>query len=155
MQYRFPARNRIISALSDAVLVVEAKVNSGSLITAGFALEMGKPVYAVPGAVNDALSLGCHKLIYDGAGIAYSPEVILSEFGLTGGRSDKTGEKNKLGLAEDLNMVYSCLDLRPESLDGIIRKTGLPPGRVSNYLVELELLGLIRENGRHHYERTP
>lgn len=155
MQYRFPERNRIISALSDAVLVVEAKANSGSLITAGFALEMGKPVYAVPGAVNDALSLGCHKLIYDGAGIAYSPEVILSELGLKAGPVDKTGEKNKLGLAEDLNMVYSCLDLRPESLDDIIRKTGLPPGKVSNYLVELELLGLIRENGRQHYERTP
>lgn len=154
-QYCFPARNRIISALSDAVLVVEAKVNSGSLITAGFALEMGKAVFAVPGAVDEVLSLGCHKLIYDGAGIAYSPEVILSELGLHGRAKEDSGEKNKLGLATDLNMVYSCFDLRPESLEHIIRKTGFPPGKVSNYLVELELLGLIRETGGHYYEKTP
>ena len=82
MQWCFPARNRIISALSDAVLIVEAKENSGSLITAGFALEQGKMVFAIPGAVTDALSTGCHKLIYDGAGIAYTPEIILEELGI-------------------------------------------------------------------------
>ncbi len=54
---------------------MEAKENSGSLITAGFALEQGKMVYAIPGAVTDDLSRGCHKLIYDGAGIAYCPEL--------------------------------------------------------------------------------
>ena len=62
------------------VLVVEAREKSGSLITAGCALEQGKAVYAVPGAVNDVLSRGCHKLIYDGAGIAYCPEILLEEW---------------------------------------------------------------------------
>ncbi|CBL18447.1 DNA-processing protein DprA [Ruminococcus sp. SR1/5] len=81
--YYFPARNRIISGLADLVLVVEAKEKSGSLITATCALEQGKMVYAIPGAVNDALSRGCHKLIYDGAGIAYSPEILLDEWGLS------------------------------------------------------------------------
>ena len=81
--YHFPARNRIISGLADLVLVVEAKEKSGSLITAACALEQGKMVYAIPGAVNDALSRGCHKLIYDGAGIAYSPEILLDEWGLS------------------------------------------------------------------------
>ena len=81
--YYFPARNRIISGLADLVLVVEAKEKSGSLITAACALEQGKMVYAIPGAVNDALSRGCHKLIYDGAGIAYSPEILLDEWGLS------------------------------------------------------------------------
>ena len=79
--YHFPARNRIISGLADLVLVVEAKEKSGSLITASCALEQGKMVYAIPGAVNDALSRGCHKLIYDGAGIAYSPEILLDGVG--------------------------------------------------------------------------
>lgn len=65
------------------MLVVEAKEKSGSLITATCALEQGKMVYAIPGAVNDALSRGCHKLIYDGAGIAYSPEILLDEWGLS------------------------------------------------------------------------
>ena len=150
----FPPRNRIISALSDAVLVVEAKENSGSLITAGFALEQGKMVFAIPGAVCDALSTGCHRLIYDGAGIAYCPEVILEELGISGRNRPQTEEKTNLGLASDLNLVYSCLDLRPKNPDYIVRKTGFSPAQVSNCLVELMLRGLIRESGRHYYVRT-
>ena len=152
--WHFPARNRIISALSDAVLVVEAKESSGSLITAEFALEQGKIVYAVPGAVTDALSRGCHKLIYDGAGIAYCPEVLLEELGISVSKATQTEEKNNLGLATDLNMVYSCLDLRPKNPDYIVRKTGFSPMQVSNCLVELTLRGLIRECGRYYYVRS-
>lgn len=151
MPWCFPARNRIISALADAVLIVEAKENSGSLITAGFALEQGKMVYAIPGAVTDALSRGCHKLIYDGAGIAYSPEIILEELEICTKTNIKSDEKNDLGLESDLNMVYSCLDLRPKNPDYIVRKTGFSPAQVSNCLVELTLRGLIRESGRHYY----
>lgn len=151
--YYFPARNRIISGFSDAVLVVEAKEKSGSLITASCALEQGKAVYAVPGAVNDLLSVGCHKLIYDGAGIAYTPEIILEELGITSEVTENTKEKNKLGLASDLNMVYSCLGLRPKNLDYIVRKTGLSPGKISNCLVELQLLGLVQEKGRYYYTK--
>lgn len=152
--WRFPARNRIISALSDAVLVVEAKESSGSLITAGFALEQGKMVYAIPGAVTDVLSRGCHKLIYDGAGIAYCPEILLEELGISSSKVTQTEEKNNLGLATDLNMVYSCLDLRPKNPDYIVRKTGFSPAQVSNCLVELTLRGLIRECGRYYYVRS-
>ena len=151
--YHFPARNRIISALSDVVLVVEAKEKSGSLITARCALEQGKAVYAVPGPVTEELSRGCHLLIYDGAGIAYSPEILLSEWGIIPEQSKKSMEKKKLGLATDLNMVYSCLDLRPKNPDDLIRETGLPPGKVNSLLLELELMGLAMEVGRHHYVR--
>ena len=77
--YLFPTRNRIISALSDIVLVVEAKAQSGSLITVDFALSQGKTVFAVPGRVGDLLSDGCNYLIAQGAGIAYSPEAVLHE----------------------------------------------------------------------------
>ena len=154
MPWCFPARNRIISALADAVLIVEAKENSCSLITAGFALEQGKMVYAIPGAVTDALGRGCHKLIYDGAGIAYSPEIILEELEICTKTDIKSDEKNDLGLASDLNMVYSCLDLRPKNVDYIVRKTGFSPGQVSNYLIELMLQGLITECGKHYYTRT-
>lgn len=149
--YFFPARNRIISALSDIVLVVEAKEKSGSLITANHALEQGKSVFAVPGPVTEELSRGCHKLIYDGAGIAYSPEILLEECGILRGKSNKSNEKKQLVLATDLNLVYSCLDLRPKSPDDFIRETGLSPGKVNNLLLELELMGLAREEGRHHY----
>ena len=149
--YFFPARNRIISGLADLVLIVEAREKSGSLITAQWALDQGKIVYAVPGAVNEALSMGCHKLIYDGAGIAYSPEILLRELGLNCENKVKSPEKNDLGLASDLKLVYSCLDLRPKSTDFLIQKTGLPPEKIGSLLLELKLSGLVREIGRHYY----
>ena len=151
--YYFPARNRIISGLADLVLVVEAKEKSGSLITAACALEQGKMVYAIPGAVNDALSRGCHKLIYDGAGIAYSPEILLDEWGLSVKKKTNLSEKSKLGLATDLDLVYSCLDLRPKNLDHIIRKTGFSPGKTAGILGQLILMGFVKETGRQYYIR--
>ena len=149
--YFFPARNRIISGLADLVLIVEAREKSGSLITAQWALDQGKIVYAVPGPVNEALSMGCHKLIYDGAGIAYSPEILLRELGLNCENKVKSPEKNDLGLASDLKLVYSCLDLRPKSTDFLIQKTGLSPEKIGSLLLELKLSGLVREIGRHYY----
>ena len=149
--YFSPARNRIISGLADLVLIVEAREKSGSLITAQWALDQGKIVYAVPGPVNEALSMGCHKLIYDGAGIAYSPEILLRELGLNCENKVKSPEKNDLGLASDLKLVYSCLDLRPKSTDFLIQKTGLPPEKIGSLLLELKLSGLVREIGRHYY----
>lgn len=153
--YFFPMRNRIISGLSDLVLVVEAKVKSGSLITANYALEQGRTVFAVPGSVEAALSEGCHRLIYDGAGIAYSPEILLEELGVGSGKSrEKRAEKNEIVLASDLKLVYSCLGLRPKSTEFFVEKTGLAPERVSNLLLELELQGLAREVGRHYYMKA-
>ena len=149
--YFFPARNRIISGLADLVLVVEAREKSGSLITAQWALDQGKMVYAIPGPVNEELSMGCHKLIYDGAGIAYSPEILFRELGLNCENKVKSAEKNDLGLASDLKLVYSCLDLRPKSTDFLIQKTGLPPEKIGSLLLELKLSGLVREIGRHYY----
>ena len=149
--YFFPARNRIISGLADMVLIVEAREKSGSLITAQWALDQGKTVYAIPGPVNEELSIGCHKLIYDGAGIAYSPEILLRELGMNYENKVKSDSKNDLGLASDLKLVYSCLDLRPKSTDFLIQKTGLPPRQIGSLLLELKLSGLIREIGRHYY----
>ena len=149
--YFFPARNRIISGLADMVLIVEAREKSGSLITAQWALDQGKTVYAIPGPVNEELSIVCHKLIYDGAGIAYSPEILLRELGMNYENKVKSDSKNDLGLASDLKLVYSCLDLRPKSTDFLIQKTGLPPRQIGSLLLELKLSGLIREIGRHYY----
>ena len=149
--YFFPARNRIISGLADMVLIVEAREKSGSLITAQWALDQGKTVYAIPGPVNEELSIGCHKLIYDGAGIAYSPEILLRELGMNYENKVKSDSKNDLGLASDLKLVYSCLDLRPKSTDYLIQKTGIPHEAMGSILLELKLSGLIREIGRHHY----
>jgi DNA processing protein len=149
--YHFPARNRILSALSDLVLVVEAKEKSGSLITAQWALEQGKAVFALPGPVNEELSRGCHRLIYDGAGLAYKPEVLLEELGINCKNTVKSSEKKNLGLASDLNMVYSCLGFRPKSRDSIMQETGLSAEKTGSILVELSILGLVREISRHYY----
>ena len=151
LAYHFPLRNRIISGLSDAVLVVEAKEQSGSLITANFALEHGHSVYALPGAVTEELSRGCNKLIFDGAGIAYSPEIMLMEWGIEAKNRPQNVEKKKLGLAPDLDLVYSGLDLRPENLDNLIRKTGFSASKVCALLTELQLMGLVGETGRQYY----
>lgn len=151
--YFFPARNRIISGLADMVLIVEAREKSGSLITAQWALDQGKTVYAIPGPVNEELSIGCHKLIYDGAGIAYSPEILLRELGMNYENKVKSDSKNDLGLASDLKLVYSCLDLRPKNLDQIIRKTGFSPGKTAGILGQLMLMGLVKETGRQNYIR--
>lgn len=96
------------------------------------------------------LSRGCHKLIYDGAGIAYCPEILLEEWKI----SVKSREKSKLGLATDLDLVYSCLDLRPKNLDNVIEKTGFSPAKAGSILTELQLMGLVREVARQHYIRT-
>ena len=79
----FPARNRIISALSDVLLVVEAACRSGTSITVSYALEQGKDIFAVPGRINDSKSIGCNSLIAEGAGVALSPDTILNALGIS------------------------------------------------------------------------
>ena len=152
--YFFPARNRIISGLADLVLIVEAREKSGSLITAQWALDQGKAVFALPGPVNEELSMGCNKLIYDGAGIAYTPEVLLHELGIDCEKIVKRKTKNELGLATDLKLVYSCLDLQPKSMEFLIQKTGLSPEKTGSLLLELKISGLAREIGRHYYVKA-
>ena len=135
------------------VLIVEARERSGSLITAGFALDQGKAVYALPGQVDQTLSQGCNQLIFDGAGIAWCPEILLGEWGIFPEKKETAGEKKNLGLARDLELVYSCLDLRPENLDYFIQKTGFSAGKTSGLLMQLQVLGLASEVGRQHYVR--
>lgn len=147
----FPARNRIISGLADLALVVEAKERSGSLITADFALEQGKDVFAVPGRIGDGLSQGCLNLIRQGAGLADSPLAILEALGMNAG---KNTEPEKILLAKDENIVYSWIRLQPVSLDEIVKKTRMPVQKVLSLLVGLELKGCIREIRKNDYVRT-
>jgi len=132
-------------------IVEELKDVSRSYKEADMALEQGKDVYALPGAVTEELSRGCNKLIFDGAGIAYSPEIMLMEWGIEAKNRPQNVEKKKLGLAPDLDLVYSGLDLRPENLDNLIRKTGFSASKVCALLTELQLMGLVGETGRQYY----
>lgn len=150
----FPARNRIISGLSDLVLVVEAKERSGSLITADFALEQGKDVFAVPGRVGDELSKGCLNLIRQGAGLADSPGTILEALGIFGKEKDQKENLGKILLANDENIVYSWIRLQPVTLEDLVQKTGFPASKVLSILVGLELKGCIKEVQKNNYVRT-
>lgn len=155
MPYLFPARNRIISALSDVVLVVEARRKSGSLITVDFALEQGKAVYAVPGRVGDALSEGCNQLIAQGAGIACAPEDILRELGCLGGQIAQNAQQRKLlGMSAQAQYVFGQLEENPLSLEEICRRVPYEFGQVVAALVELQIEGVVLEISKNYYVKS-
>ena len=150
----FPRRNRIISGLADLVLVIEARVRSGSLITAGYALEQGKTVYALPGRVGDALSEGCNRLIADGAGVAWAPEALLEELGISPEIKVNFRQNSKIRLASQEEMVYSCLDFQPKNIEEIYEETHLDTRVIAEVLLKLELDGLITEPVKNYYARA-
>ena len=149
----FPARNRIISALADTVLVMEARERSGSLITADFALEQGKDIYALPGPVTSPLSRGCNHLIRQGAGILSTPDELLADMGIHVCSPGQKSDKNEKMLESPENMLYSCLGLCPKSVSQLVKETGLPAGELLERLVTLELQGYIREISKNYYVR--
>lgn len=149
----FPQRNRLISGMSDVVIVVEAREKSGSLITADFALEQGRDIYAVPGRIFDPLSAGCNNLIRQGAGIISDVKDFLKELKLCG--CGEGGQKNfeKLLLEKEERLVYSCVDLRPKSIEEILRKTELSMPELSQVLAGLTQKGFITETFKNCYIR--
>ncbi|MCI8894743.1 MAG: DNA-protecting protein DprA [Lachnospiraceae bacterium] len=155
LPYLFPRRNRIISGLADAVVVVEAREKSGSLITADCALEQGKTVYAVPGRISDDLSRGCLWLLSQGACVYYSEEEFLRELGIAS--VPKNGKNKKLiqnALEKNERLVYSVLDFSPLHLDQIIGQTGLEFQQAVVALFRLQCLGLVKEISKNQYSRT-
>ncbi len=147
----FPRRNRIISGLSDVVLVMEARERSGSLITADMALEQGRDVYALPGPVDSSLSQGCNQLIRQGAGILLSPEMLLSDLQISAISQPVKTDKNKKVLESPENMVYSRLGLYPRHVDQLIQDTSLSAKEVMGLLVSLELEGYAKEVSKNYY----
>ena len=152
LKINFPIRNRIISGLADIIVVIEARLKSGSLITATHALEQGREVFALPGRITDSLSLGCNKLISDGAGIISSPTDILEALDLNiDGKIKVYNEKNTNLLAKNDKKVYSCLDLKPKYIDDIIKESTLEISQVLSSLLLLELEGFIVQISSNYY----
>lgn len=149
--WRFPARNRIIAGLADAVVVVEAREKSGALITADFCLEEGRDVWAVPGSIFSELSAGTHRLIRMGAAPATTPQDILEELDLaTGSQGIEAGAAGMISsaaeLSDDERLLLATLSGRPVHQDDLSRKTRLDGSRTAAALVVLELKGLIRRD---------
>ncbi len=144
----FPMRNRIISGLSDIVIVVEAGNKSGSLITADHAVEQGRTVMALPGRVTDRLSVGCNGLIKQGAAIVSCMDDILFELGMSETQKN-TPDINfsQIELAKPGKMLYSHLDFNPQSIDDLIHKSGMEQEEVTGWLVRLELSGMAKRVG--------
>ena len=142
----FPGRNRIISGLSRGVLIVEAAENSGSLITGDFALEQGRELFAIPGAVHQPNSRGTNRLIKEGAQLVTSADDILSLLWPTS--LPRTTQKKQESFAGQLTepslSVYRQLGAEPRHIDEICRKCDLTPMEVSAILLDLELRGGVQ-----------
>jgi DNA processing protein len=144
----FPIRNRVISGVGRGIVVVEATKKSGSLITASFALEQGREVFAVPGSIDSFKSRGCHYLIKEGAGLVETSDDILEAFGFNYDFVPKrdTFQKEAIPFQDEREeLIYNMIGEYPIHIDQIARQSGLEPGDTSSILMRMELKGMIRQ----------
>lgn len=137
----FPRRNRIISGLSLGVLVIEAAYASGSLVTAKYALEQNREIFAIPGSIHNPLSRGCHLLIKQGAKLVETVEDLLEELHGVHSKHSPTKQPKK---TENIPDFLSHLGFETTSIDLLISRSGLTAEEVSSILLVLELDGFIK-----------
>jgi len=163
-RWTFPLRNRLLAALADAVLVVEAGARSGAVITADQANERGRRVFAVPGAISSAASVGCNRLLFDGSFIALDPEETVQVF-FAETRIEREGrgseppkskrpERAQLESAAE-RLVRLALDRGPRDVDELVRITGLEVREVSAALALLEIRRLVVRHGPGRFALPP
>ncbi len=152
----FPIRNRIVAGLTLGTVVVEATPTSGSLITANFALEYGRQVFAVPGRIDSPRSRGCHELIKNGAKLCEGIDDILGEFEYlfgTQARDTRTQPPGSLALSDPERQIWSALGTDPRSIDDILNTTELPASTVNACLIGMELKCVVRQLPGHVFIR--
>lgn len=140
----FPSRNRIIAGFSQVVLVVEARLQSGTLITADYALEQGKDVFVLPGRLSDPLSAGCNRLLAQGAGIALTPDTILEALGLTRHPEvprKMTDKEIRERLSDDEYFIWKKLSNRPIAIQAL-------------YDDLMDEISALRGSRKHDFEAT-
>jgi len=170
MRWTFPQRNRVLAALGDAVLVVEGGNTSGALQTARWALDLGRPVFAVPASIFRSSGEGCNSLIYDGARPALDPDILVEDFLRCtrmerGGRvssepvrvaiGEQGGIPGVASVTEAHTRVLEALKEGPVSIDGLVRVIGLSVREVSSALGELEIDGAVVRAGPGLFLRAP
>jgi DNA processing protein len=151
---QFPVRNRIIAALAQATLVVQAARRSGSLITARLALEQGKDVLAIPGNITDPLAAGTNELIQQGAGPALTAQDILDCLGVTTDFPAEQTKTKELKLSETQQLIIACLSAQPQHVEELAEQTSLPLPAVSATLMELEMLEVAQNVGGLRYVKN-
>lgn len=178
LRQNFPHRNRLIAAMSDGILVVEAAEKSGTLITVDRGLEQGKDIYAIPGRISDRTSTGCNNLIKQGAKLVTSPEEILEElamispdfmqyrkqseqlcFDFSNDKSNcselsNNSENIYLGIASTEKVVYSLIRLDAKHFDELALESGLSVSELSQVLFSLESRGYVQQNLPNFYSKT-
>ena len=154
----FPRRNRIISGLSMGVLVVEAALHSGSIITARAAIEQGREVFAVPGSIHNPQARGCNSLIRQGAKLVETAAEIFEELG---GFADPLREElntehvvSASELDSEYKRVLESVGHEPTAVDTVVQRSGLTTDAVCSMLLVLELQGLIASTSSGHYCQT-
>jgi DNA processing protein len=147
----FPIRNRIVAGMTLGTVVIEANLTSGALITANFATEYGRQVFAVPGRIDSPRSKGCHELIKKGAKLCEGVEDILSEFEYLFPPSNRpaspaeTGVLPALALSDNEQKVFAAVTSEERTVDEVIRASGLPASTVNVALFSLEMKRLVRQ----------
>ncbi len=143
----FPRRNRLIAGLAQGTLVVEAALQSGSLITARLASEQGKEVFAIPGSIHSPQSRGCHALIRQGAKLVETAQDVLEELHwpavAAAADSEAPATNTDAPASGDAGLVLQALGADPVSLDALLARTGLDTATLQARLLELELDGLV------------
>jgi DNA processing protein len=138
----FPRRNRIISGLSLGVLVIEASRRSGSLITARYALEQNRDVFALPGSIDNAEAWGCHQLIQQGAKLVMNTQDICDEF-LHLCNPSSTPDERKKTIATPCHPLLKHIDFHLTTLEQLLNRSGCDVASLQNQLIELEITGRI------------
>lgn len=154
---RFPRRNRIISGLTLGTLVVEAGMRSGSLITARYALEQGREIFAIPGSIHNPLSKGCHALIRQGAKLTETVDDVLEELRWQVEQAVPPAPEaapDDDALDADYQRLLDALGYDPVPLEVLLQRTGLTPAELSSMLLVLELKGYVTASAGGRYQRT-
>ena len=150
----FPERNRIVSALSDGVLVVEARHRSGTSITAKCAKELGKKIYCIPTNLEETTGVGTGRLIQNGAKLVILPEDILIDLGFDIEENEENLDENIIEVDEQYHDIYNVITRIPMNINDIVKKSEKSMIEVNSTLTMLELIGAIKQVGVNEFVKV-